>query len=118
MMAAIVVPARSCSIARTCACLVPARVLATAPEVEPWGIGRLDDLRLVFAGRERVRVVSLDFLLGMGSSKVCATPSAAPPQPHPGKWPGGVGSKSAHQRIPVPIAMLRLQTNASPFRAR
>ena len=47
---------------------MPARVLATAPEVAPWGIGRLDDLRLVVFGRARVIAFGLDLVLVMGAS--------------------------------------------------
>jgi hypothetical protein len=85
MMAATVVPARSCSIATTCAFLLPARVLATA-EVAITGTGRFDDLRLVvFAGRERVVALGLDFVLVMGSSRglrdaIRRTTSAPPRQ--------------------------------------
>ena len=86
MMAAIVVPARSRSIATTCAFLVPARVLGGAPEAAPTGTGRFDDLRLaVLTGRERVTVLSLDFVLVMGSSRglrdaIRRTTSAPPRQ--------------------------------------
>src|SRR6516162_3913975 len=68
MMAAIVVPARSCSIATTCAFLVPARVLGGAPDAVPMGTGRLDDLRLVIFGRARVIAFVLDLVLVMGAS--------------------------------------------------
>ena len=68
MMAAIVVPARSWSIATTCACLVPARVLASTPEAAPTGTVRFDDLRLA-VGCERVTVLGLDFVLAMGPSQ-------------------------------------------------
>jgi hypothetical protein len=44
--------------------LVPARRLASVPEAAPMGAGRFNDLRFaVFAGRERVTVLSLDFVL-------------------------------------------------------
>jgi TolB-like protein/Flp pilus assembly protein TadD len=68
MMAAIVVPARSRSIATTCAFLVPARVLGGAPEDAPTGTDRLDDLRLVGFGRARVMAFGLDLVLLMGAS--------------------------------------------------
>jgi hypothetical protein len=86
MMAAIVVPARSCSIATICALLLPARVLASAPEAVSTGTGRFDDLRLaVFTGRKWVAVLSLDFVLVMGPSQglrdaVCRTTLAPPRQ--------------------------------------
>jgi hypothetical protein len=96
MMAGIVVPVRSCSIAMTCAFLLPARpdrVLATASDAAITGTG-FDVLLLAdFTGRELVTVLRLDFVLVMGSFKVCATPSAARPQPHPGKSPGGAQPK-------------------------
>src|ERR1700752_5115433 len=69
MMAAVVAPARSCSIATTRAFLVPARALASAPETVLTGSGRFNDLRLaVLTRRERVAVLGLDFVLVMGPS--------------------------------------------------
>jgi hypothetical protein len=54
----------------TRAFLVPARVLPSAPEGAPPGAGRFDDLRLnAFTDRERVAVLSLDFVLVMESSQ-------------------------------------------------
>jgi hypothetical protein len=48
--------------------LVRDRVLASVPETTPTGTGRLDDLRWdALTGRERVIVLSLDFVLVMGS---------------------------------------------------
>jgi hypothetical protein len=40
---------------------------------------------LIFRGAERVATLVFDLGLVMGSSEVNATPSAAPPQPRPGK---------------------------------
>jgi hypothetical protein len=52
------------------------------------GADRGRDLALlVFRAIERIAAFGLDFGLVMGSSEVCATPSVAPPQPHPGKAP-------------------------------
>jgi hypothetical protein len=49
---------------------MPVRALVSVPETASTGTGRFDDLRLaVFTGRERVSVLSLDFLLVMGSSQ-------------------------------------------------
>src|SRR5215475_3606621 len=67
-MAAIVVPARSCSIETTCAFFVPARVLASAHEAVSTGTGRFDDLRLA-VGRERVGDLRLECALVIGSSR-------------------------------------------------
>ena len=68
MMALIVAPA-PCSIAMICACLVPARALVRAAETAATGAGRFGDLGLaVFTVRERAAVLSLDFVLVMGSS--------------------------------------------------
>ena len=84
MMAAIVVPA--CSIATTCAFLLPARVLASEPEAASTGTGRFDDLLLaVFTVRELVTVLRLDFVLVMGPSQglrdaIRRTTSAPPRQ--------------------------------------
>jgi hypothetical protein len=119
MMAAIVVPARSRSIAMTCAFLVPARVLASVPETTPTGTGRFDDLRLaVFAGRKRVGGLRLDFVLVMGSSEVCATESAAPPQPHSGKLPGGARPKSAPRAAPGPHSNAQFAAESQSIRSK
>jgi hypothetical protein len=84
-MAAFIVPARSCSIATTCAFLLPARVLATAPEAAMTGIGS-DDLVLAdFTGRALVTVIVLDFVLVMGSSRglrdAIRRTTSTPPRP-------------------------------------
>jgi hypothetical protein len=69
-MAAIVVPARSCSIATTCAFLVPVRVLLGAPEAAWTDSGRFDDLGLAgFTGREWEAALRLALVLVMGSSR-------------------------------------------------
>jgi hypothetical protein len=68
MMAAIVVPARSRSIATISAFLVPAPVLGGAPEAAPTGTGRFDDLRLVVFVRARVIAFGLDLVLVMRAS--------------------------------------------------
>ena len=50
--------------------LVPDRALVSALETPPTGAGRFDDLRWdAFTGRERVTVLSLDFVLVMGPSR-------------------------------------------------
>jgi len=67
------------------ACLVSGRVAVFDGE----GADRVRDLGLlVFRAAERVAALGFDFALVMGSSEVYATPSAAPPQPRPGKTPG------------------------------
>ena len=78
--------ARSCSMATTCAFLVPARVLGSAPEAAPTSAGCLDNLRLaVFTDRERGAVLRLDFVLVTGASRglrdaIRRTTSAPPRQ--------------------------------------
>jgi len=92
MMAAIVVPAGVRSIARMRACLVPGCVAGFADE----GTDRVRDLGLlVFRGPERDVALAFDLDLVMGSSEVIATPSAALPQPRPGKTPAGQDPKRA-----------------------
>jgi hypothetical protein len=54
----------------------------------PRGLGLL-----VFRAVERVAAFGLDLGLVMGSSWVRAAPSAAPPQPRPGKAPGRAGPR-------------------------
>jgi len=95
MIAAIVAPAGVRSIARMRACLVSGRV-------EVFGDERADRERgldlLVTRAAERVEALDFDFDLDlvMGSSEVIATPSAALPQPRPGKTPGRARPRSAH----------------------
>jgi hypothetical protein len=67
----------------------------------------------VFRAVERVAALVFDLGLVMGSSEVHATPSAAPPQPRPGKRPAGQDpearlshpkspqQRSGHARKPV-----------------
>src|SRR5258707_7992886 len=84
MIAAIVAPAGVRSIAMMRACLVS----VPAASLDDVGADRGRDLALlVFRAIERIAAFGLDFGLVMGSSEVCATPSVAPPQPHPGKAP-------------------------------
>jgi hypothetical protein len=65
--------------------------------------GRARDLRLlVFRAVERVAAFGLDLGLVMGSSGVHATPSAAPPQPRPGKSPGRARPRSRLSRSKSP----------------
>ena len=89
IIAAIVTPAGFLSIAMTRACLVS----GLAAGLDDGGADRLRDVGLVvFRAIERVAAFGLDLGLIIGwSSKVCATPSAALPQPHPAKSPGGAG---------------------------
>jgi hypothetical protein len=89
MMAAIVVPAGARSIAMMRACLVSVRTDAD----------RVRDLPLlIFRAAERVATLVFDLALVMGSSEVRATPSAAPPQPRPGKLAGRARSRSRLSR--------------------
>jgi hypothetical protein len=82
---AIVAPVGVRSIAMMRACFVAAR----AAGFDDAGAGRLRDLNLLdFREAERVAALVVDLGLVMGSSEVHATPSAAPPQPRPGKFTG------------------------------
>src|SRR5712672_3555401 len=92
MIAAIVAPAGVRSIAMMRACLVS----GSAAGFDDAGTGRLREAGLaVFRTVERVAAFDLDLGLVMGSSEVHAAPSAAPPQPRPGKLPGRAGPWSA-----------------------
>ena len=96
MIAAIVAPAGVRSIAMMRACLVAGR----AADFDDAGVGRLRDLDLLdFGEAERVAALAVDLGLVMGSSEVHATPSAAPPQPRPGKTPAGQDPRSAHSPL-------------------
>jgi len=61
--------------------------------------------------RAAVRVEALDLDLDldfvMGLSEVYATPSAAPPQPRPGKTPAGQDREARIRHFKVTIATLR-----------
>src|ERR1019366_863068 len=101
---AIVAPVGVRSIAMTRACFVAGR----AAGFDDAGAGRLRDLNLLdFREAERVAALVVDLGLVMGSSEVHATPSAAPPQPRPGKLPGRARSRSApaapshHSNAPI-----------------
>ena len=102
MIDAIVAPVGVRSIAMMRACFVAGR----AAGFDDAGAGRLRDLILLdFREAERVAALVVDLGLVMGSSEVHATPSAAPPQPRPGKLPAGPDpdarlsrSKSPQQR--------------------
>jgi hypothetical protein len=129
MIAAIVAPAGVRSIAMMRACLVAGRaadfddagattraclVSGPAAGLDDAGADRLGDTGLaVFRGIDRAVAFGLDLGLVMGSSEVCATPSAAPPQPRPGKTPGRAGPRSAPQPLQVTTATLRSSRNAS-----
>jgi hypothetical protein len=95
MMAIIVVPAGARSIAMTRACLVSGR---TTGLDEARADRARDLLLLIFLGAERVATLVFDLGLVMGSSEVGATPSAAPPQPRPGKLAGRARSRSRLSR--------------------
>jgi hypothetical protein len=57
---------------------------------------------LDFDEAERVAALAVDLGLVMGSSEVHATPSAAPPQPRPGKLPGRARPRRAPSRSKSP----------------
>src|SRR5260221_6007202 len=102
IIAAIVAPVGAPSMAIMLACLVSGR----AANLGDAGTGRLRDAGLaVFRAIKRVAAFGLVLGLAMGSSEVCATPSAAPPQPRPADCPAGQDpeaslsrSKSSQQR--------------------
>jgi hypothetical protein len=80
-MAAIVAPADVRNMAMMRACLVSGR----AALLRDPAVGRAGILILpVFRAAGRLPALGLDLGLVMGSSEVCATLSAAPPQPHLG----------------------------------
>src|SRR6266850_1877253 len=80
------------------------------------GTNRLRDAGLaVLRAFERVAALGLDLGLVTGFSEVHAAPSAAPPQPHPGKSPGRVGPRSPSQPLHVTTATLRSRPKASHF---
>src|ERR1700730_2786129 len=80
------------------------------------GVGRLRDLDLLdFGEAERVAALAVDLGLVMGSSEVHAAPSAAPPQPRPGKSPRRAGPRSPPQPLQVTTATLRSRPKASHF---
>jgi hypothetical protein len=82
MIAAIVAPAGFRSIAMMRPCLVT----GPAVDLEAAGTDRLRDACLpAFRTFERFAAFGFDLGLVMESSEVCATPSAAPPQPRPAK---------------------------------
>src|ERR1700692_2062848 len=96
IIATIVAPAGARSMATIWACLVPGGVA----DLGDAGADRLRDVGLaVFRAVERVAAFDLDLDLVMGSSEVHATPSAAPPQPRPGKSPAGQDPRSAHSPL-------------------
>ena len=114
MIALIVAPEGVRSMAIMRACFVSGLVV----DFNEAGVDRERDLDFA-AMREGERLATFfDLGLVMGSSEICAALSAAPPQPRPGKPPGRARPRSAPQRLPVLTAMLGLQRNASPFRAR
>jgi hypothetical protein len=81
------------------ACFVAGR----AAGFDDAGAGRLRDLNLLdFREAERVAALVVDLGLVMGSSEVHATPSAAPPQPRPGKTPGGLDPEAGLSRSKSP----------------
>src|SRR6195256_3680604 len=99
MIAAIVVPAGIRSITRMRACLVSGRIAVFEDE----GASRVRDLDLLVDREvERAAAFSFDLGLVMGSSEVRATPSAAPPQPRPGKTPGRARPRSSFSRSKSP----------------
>jgi hypothetical protein len=101
-----VAPAGARSIARMRACLVSGRVEVFGDECANRERGL--DL-LVVRAVERVEALDLDFDLDfvMRSSESYAAPSAAPPQPRPGKTPAGQDREARIPHFKVTIATLR-----------
>src|SRR5258706_12937269 len=92
MIADIVAPAGVLSIAIMRACLVS----GPAVSLDDAGADRLRDTGLaVFRAVDRAVAFGVNLGLVMGSSKVCATPSAAPPQPRRANCPAGPVPKRA-----------------------
>jgi len=90
MIAAMVAPGGARSIAMMRARLVSDRAFC----LDDADVGRFRDGDLaVLRTIERVAAFGLDLDLVMGSSKVCATSSAAPPQPCPGETRQGSTQK-------------------------
>jgi len=107
-----VAPAGFLSIAMTRACLVS----GPAAGLDDADADRLRDTGLaVFRAVDRAVAFGLDLDLFMGSSEVCATPSAAPPQPRPGKSPGRARPRSRPQPPQVTTATLQSSPKASQF---
>jgi hypothetical protein len=78
-------------------------VSCPAAGLDDAGTGRLRDAGFAaFWAGERVAVLGLDLGLVMGSSEVCATPSAAPPQPRPGKRQAGPDPEAGLSRPKSP----------------
>src|ERR1700693_3386960 len=92
------------------ACLVsrPARGDAAADRLRGAGLA-------VLRAIERVTAFGLGLGLVMGTSEVCATPSAAPPQPRPAKPPGRAGPWSGPEPPPVATATLHFRPKSSRF---
>ena len=104
MIAAIVAPVGIRSIAMMRACLVS----GPAADLDDAGADRLRDAGLaVFRAVELVAALGLDLDLVMESSEVYATPSAAPPQPRPGKTPAGQDPEARIRPFKVTTATLR-----------
>src|SRR5258706_11392574 len=96
MIATIVAPAGARSIATIRLCLVPDR----DANLDEAGANRLRDTGLaVLRTFGRVAAFGLDLGLVTGFSEVHAAPSAAPPQPRPGKSPGRARSLSGLQPV-------------------
>src|SRR5467141_4280109 len=104
MIAAIVAPVGIRSIAMMRACLVS----GPAADLDDAGADRLREAGLAaFRAVERVAAFGLVLGLVMGSSEVHAAPSAAPPQPRPGKLSGRAGFLKRALAARVTTAMLR-----------
>src|SRR5260370_6992583 len=112
MIAVIVAPAGFLSIAMMRACLVSGPAAGFDDTA-----GRLREAALgIFWAVDRAVAFGLDLGLFMRSSEVCATPSAAPPQPRPGKSPGRAGTLKRAFPPPTTTATLHSTRKPSYFR--
>src|SRR5260370_15916522 len=94
------------------ACLVSGRIAVFEDE----GANRVRDLDLlVDRAAERTAALGFDLGLVMESSEVCATPSAAPPQPCRATHPAGRDPKGRLDHTLAGIATLQSRTKTSHF---
>ena len=94
------------------ACLVSGRA---TPLLDP-AIDRACIVDLsAFRAAGRVPALGLDLRLVMGSSEVCATRSAAPPQPRLGNSRQGKDPEARLSPLPVATATLQSRRKASQF---
>ena len=111
MIAAIVAPVGTRSIAIMRACLVS----GPATDLDEAGSDRLRTGLADFRAAERFAAFGLVLDLVMGSSEVYAAPSAAPPQPCPGNFTRQGRTLKRALAAQVTTATLRSSPKASQF---